>query len=840
MADKNEKITSYLKEYNSYSGCDILATVHIDDKHFVLGELQTISYSTNMDRRPIRAIGNINAKAYVQGPRTIAGSLVFAVFNKHVFKEIAENIVGDAYNGVVLPDELPPFDVSIVFANEYGHASRMAIYGVRLVNEGQVLSVNDIYIENTYQYVATSIDLMESEDVAYTLNVSKENNTDTSNNNTDKFIKTNSSVLTDDTTSDLSSLTQKIKIIKKKDWLYKTFDDIEEVVEKGYISFDLENKNGEGTVIVKDAVADVEYRTFFINDYTMYPLEILEIPVGEYEVYYEHQDYTTKPLRFTINESVSNKTKVLPPLISNIDADVETGMKTMLLSDNNITSNVMLVPSDLVTNKMQYVQSEKRDIKKDTKWLDIIGSGFNNNEYIVKGIHLNTPYCFRSCSDDANSEVVEVTLSLSEYRTCEDIDNIIEYYKPFLTDNEYNFYKNMLLEIRSKVNSNTSLFEACIDAKNNATSTQKEMLNNLIFLIYESSNTLSMYNSQDSNTIQVPKIINRKQAKISIPELVNKIKVEDMKTGFCNEYYSSVFRSEYIEGKRMKTFMLPYRGNDLKVTTLDRYEKCSYPIYFTSSDIKIAGITPHHKKGYPAPSIIDDKYSLIVYDKGIFKCDYENTKLVVQKKIYEDTNLIEYCEPLCGADYSLYLPKKKLCILDDVQYCLYIVDKNNYRISEISYYTSNSDENISKNLLAKALLKEEENKHKVANFEGDISIKSEEALLDCLIENNVANNKIKLFKDSCIAKLKLRYDYQLDNIRLFKEKNNIYISSGLSNIEYEVVFWFYYKNKVQELRTNNSTSVDITNCIYDFCCCFVLSDNTVKRCLFFNDNEVIK
>ena len=45
-----------------------------------------------------------------------------------------------------IADEIPPFDITISFANEYGYDSRMALYGVRLLNEGQSMATNDIYI----------------------------------------------------------------------------------------------------------------------------------------------------------------------------------------------------------------------------------------------------------------------------------------------------------------------------------------------------------------------------------------------------------------------------------------------------------------------------------------------------------------------------------------------------------------------------------------------------------------------------------------------------------------------------------------------------------------------
>lgn len=133
-------------------------------KTHTLGELQTISYSIHMEKRPVRSIGNVNAKDYVMGPRTIAGSLVFAVFNRHFAKNMmAEHNELFSKGQAFLVDELPPFNVVVSFANEYGLRSKMVLYGVRLLNEGQVMSVNDVYTENTYQFMATDIEYMNDE-----------------------------------------------------------------------------------------------------------------------------------------------------------------------------------------------------------------------------------------------------------------------------------------------------------------------------------------------------------------------------------------------------------------------------------------------------------------------------------------------------------------------------------------------------------------------------------------------------------------------------------------------------------------------------------------------------
>ena len=191
MANETKEY-KYKYPNESFSGCDMVASIvygwerNVEEEEFfgkggksinmnatqetqswnikVLGEIQTISYSIHMERRPVRSIGNVNAKDYVMGPRTIAGSLVFAVFNKH----FAEDIIKDHNNfftegTAYLVDELPPFNIVISMANEYGIRSKMVIYGVRLLNEGQVMSVNDVYTENTYQFVATDIEYLNDE-----------------------------------------------------------------------------------------------------------------------------------------------------------------------------------------------------------------------------------------------------------------------------------------------------------------------------------------------------------------------------------------------------------------------------------------------------------------------------------------------------------------------------------------------------------------------------------------------------------------------------------------------------------------------------------------------------
>jgi hypothetical protein len=174
----------------SFSGADAVATIiipvigkdgNIDGSGDVitLGELQTISYSIHRENSPIRTLGHVNVKGFVKGGRTIAGSLIFTVFNEYAFyriKQFKEYLSRKKGFFAPLADMLPPFDIVITFFNEYGLGAKMKLYGVTIVDEGQTLSIDDLITEQTYTYMARGIqplikmpdDALVSRDDSYT------------------------------------------------------------------------------------------------------------------------------------------------------------------------------------------------------------------------------------------------------------------------------------------------------------------------------------------------------------------------------------------------------------------------------------------------------------------------------------------------------------------------------------------------------------------------------------------------------------------------------------------------------------------------------------------------
>lgn len=144
--------------YNSFSGADIVAEIILPNENpLVLGELQTISYSIHRENTPVRTLGHVNPVGFLRGPRTVAGSLIFTVFNQYAFYRLAE-YQQDLLQGLYpLADMLPVFDVAISFVSEYGAMSQMRIYGITIIDEGQTMSIDDLIIESTYTYIAQGI-----------------------------------------------------------------------------------------------------------------------------------------------------------------------------------------------------------------------------------------------------------------------------------------------------------------------------------------------------------------------------------------------------------------------------------------------------------------------------------------------------------------------------------------------------------------------------------------------------------------------------------------------------------------------------------------------------------
>jgi hypothetical protein len=165
----------------SYSGQDIRVFAQSLGRIYDLGNLYTFSYSTFRDITPVRGLGQAAALGHARGYRTIAGTMVFTLFNKDAFYDMISHTAHDRNASgwwPVLVDQIPAFNLVLiastevtreVYAPEYGDTmrkttlpagsptSRLLVYQVTLSSEGSTFSVDDMITEGVYNYHALGV-----------------------------------------------------------------------------------------------------------------------------------------------------------------------------------------------------------------------------------------------------------------------------------------------------------------------------------------------------------------------------------------------------------------------------------------------------------------------------------------------------------------------------------------------------------------------------------------------------------------------------------------------------------------------------------------------------------
>lgn len=186
MADLNP-LSKYTNTYTTFSGADIVCTFG----GVVIASLSGITWSVTREKAPVYTMGSANPRSFSRGKRGIAGSLIFTMFDRpglYTMLEAHQNdptrqyftrssnvlpgTTGIEHRGIVpvdaqttdivasrpyYSDQIPPFDVSITFANEYGQAAVRSIYGVEILNEGSGASMDDIQIEESMTFIAREL-----------------------------------------------------------------------------------------------------------------------------------------------------------------------------------------------------------------------------------------------------------------------------------------------------------------------------------------------------------------------------------------------------------------------------------------------------------------------------------------------------------------------------------------------------------------------------------------------------------------------------------------------------------------------------------------------------------
>jgi hypothetical protein len=158
--------SQYTRQNTSYSGCDIRAIVNVPGgEPKIIANIHTLSYSIHREKYAVTPHGYTYPKGFVRGRRSLAGTMVFSVFDRHALWDISKQKAKiDRSSGErafsLLGDQMIPFDIACIFINEQGRQSKLNLYGIELVDEGMVMSVNDIYTESTHVFRARDIDIL--------------------------------------------------------------------------------------------------------------------------------------------------------------------------------------------------------------------------------------------------------------------------------------------------------------------------------------------------------------------------------------------------------------------------------------------------------------------------------------------------------------------------------------------------------------------------------------------------------------------------------------------------------------------------------------------------------
>jgi hypothetical protein len=118
-----------------------------------LAELTTLTVSVHRVKSPVPTISYINTKGWARGRRTVAGTMVLTKLTTDVLASFLQASAFTSDNSrdsnYVKVDQLPPFNISMLFSDEYGHISYQRILGIEFVTSGDVYSIQDMLTEQT-------------------------------------------------------------------------------------------------------------------------------------------------------------------------------------------------------------------------------------------------------------------------------------------------------------------------------------------------------------------------------------------------------------------------------------------------------------------------------------------------------------------------------------------------------------------------------------------------------------------------------------------------------------------------------------------------------------------
>ena len=147
----------------AFAATDIHAVITLPGNQVTtLGQMAALSVSTHRDTFPVTSMGAVAARGFTQGHRTVAGTLIFHTIDRAAFaysgnawrQRFGANGSPEKVFGPPAADELPLFDIHLSYVNEVGMVSYESLYGVRILDFGKTISLENLHPIESYSYMA--------------------------------------------------------------------------------------------------------------------------------------------------------------------------------------------------------------------------------------------------------------------------------------------------------------------------------------------------------------------------------------------------------------------------------------------------------------------------------------------------------------------------------------------------------------------------------------------------------------------------------------------------------------------------------------------------------------
>jgi len=147
-----------------------------------LANVQTLSFQIFREKNPVSGCGSVKPLGYTKGVRRIAGTMVFVEFAQDtLYQLVTQNNIRLSLSdrgtrgAYVSADQVPPLDLIVLFNNEYmsdtgqPKASVLKLFGVQFMSESTVLSIHNMFIEKTTNFIAEDYSPMRNTDYIYSI-----------------------------------------------------------------------------------------------------------------------------------------------------------------------------------------------------------------------------------------------------------------------------------------------------------------------------------------------------------------------------------------------------------------------------------------------------------------------------------------------------------------------------------------------------------------------------------------------------------------------------------------------------------------------------------------------